>query len=120
MTVLAGIAAWSVLAFSVLLFVVQVAAHEFGYWVGRRRAARQEVQSEGVGTVVGGMLAPCKVVAIDEGFTACDDAHLAKVPDFLEWLVQNGHARTVVLVSHLTEIRSRISRVVEIQRPFVG
>ena len=70
--------------------------------------------------VVGGMLAPCKVVAIDEGFTACDDAHLAKVPDFLEWLVQNGHARTVVLVSHLTEIRSRISRVVEIQRPFVG
>ena len=57
MTVLAGIAAWSVLAFSVLLFVVQVAAHEIGYWVGRRRAARQGVHSEGVGTVVGGMLA---------------------------------------------------------------
>ncbi|HTU54683.1 MAG TPA: hypothetical protein VMF62_11995, partial [Acetobacteraceae bacterium] len=57
MTVLAGIAAWSVFAFSVLLFVVQVVAHEIGYWVGRRRAAREEVQSEGVGIVVGGMLA---------------------------------------------------------------
>jgi hypothetical protein len=57
MTVLAAIAAWSLLAFALLRFVVQLIANEAGYWVGRRRAARGEVQTEGVGVVVGGMLA---------------------------------------------------------------
>lgn len=50
------IATWSVLAFGLLLFGVQVVAHEAGYWFGRRHAARSEVQPEGVGVVVGGML----------------------------------------------------------------
>jgi hypothetical protein len=58
MTLLAAIANWSVLAFAVLLWVAQMLAHEAGYWLGSRRRARGgELQAEGVGIVVGGMLA---------------------------------------------------------------
>ncbi len=56
MTILASIAAWSLLAFGVLLFVLQLGAHELGYRIGRRAAARREAQSDSVGVVVGGML----------------------------------------------------------------
>ena len=57
MTMLAAIANWSVFAFALLLLVAQMLAHEAGYWVGfRRRARGGEVQAEGVGVVVGGML----------------------------------------------------------------
>jgi hypothetical protein len=57
MTVLAAIANWSVFAFALLLWVVQMLAHEAGYWLGSRRRARGgETQAEGVGVVVGGML----------------------------------------------------------------
>jgi hypothetical protein len=57
MTMLAGIADWSVLAFALLLLVVQMLAHEAGYWLGYRRNARGgEVQAESVSVVVGGML----------------------------------------------------------------
>ena len=57
MTVLAAIANWSVFAFAVLLWFVQMLAHEAGYWFGSHRRARGgEVQAEGVGIVVGGML----------------------------------------------------------------
>lgn len=57
MMLLARIAAWSLLAFGGLLFVAQLAAHEFGFWIGRRRAADREASSEGVGVLVGGLLA---------------------------------------------------------------
>ena len=41
MELLAKLAAWSMLAFSVLLFLSQVLAREMGYWLGQRhRAAR--------------------------------------------------------------------------------
>jgi hypothetical protein len=57
MTTIAAIANWSVFAFALLLFVAQMLAHEVGYWLGsRRRAHGGEVQAEGVGVVVGGML----------------------------------------------------------------
>ena len=57
MTMLAAIANWSVFAFALLLWVAQMLAHEAGYWFGSRRRARGgEVQAEGVGVVVGGML----------------------------------------------------------------
>jgi hypothetical protein len=56
MTFLAGIAAWSILAFGLLLFVVQLAAHEAGSWMGRRYAKRGAPPAEGVGVLVGGML----------------------------------------------------------------
>lgn len=57
MTELAAIANWSVFAFAMLLWLAQMLAHEAGYWVGTRHRARgEEVQAEGVGVVVGGML----------------------------------------------------------------
>jgi len=57
MTELAAIANWSVFAFGLLLWVVQMLSHEAGYWFGSRHRARGgEVQAEGVGVVVGGML----------------------------------------------------------------
>lgn len=57
METLAEFAAWSLLAFSLLLFLTQVAAREGGYWLGQRqRAARGTGEAEGVGLVVGGML----------------------------------------------------------------
>ena len=56
MMVVAEIAAWSFLAFGFLLFVVQLAAHEVGFWIGRRQTARHEAPVEGVGVLVGGVL----------------------------------------------------------------
>jgi hypothetical protein len=57
MTELAAIANWSVFAFALLLWVAQMLTHEAGYWFGsRHRAHGGEVQAEGVGVVVGGML----------------------------------------------------------------
>lgn len=57
MELLAELAAWSMLAFSLLLFLTQVAAREVGYWLGQRqRTTRGTSEAEGVGLVVGGML----------------------------------------------------------------
>src|SRR4051812_37601783 len=56
MMLLGQIAAWSFLAFRALLFVTQLAAHEIGFWIGRRQVARREGPGEGVGVLVGGML----------------------------------------------------------------
>ena len=56
MGLLAALAAWSLLAFALLLFLLQLGAHELGYRIGRHRAARQGPPVESVGVVVGGML----------------------------------------------------------------
>ena len=57
MELLAEIAAWSMLAFSFLLFMSQVLAHEIGYRLGRRHlASKAPSQAEGVGLIVGGLL----------------------------------------------------------------
>jgi hypothetical protein len=54
---LAEIAAWSLLAFGLLLFLSQVVVHEIGYWLGRKRSAdKAPSQTEGVGLIVGGLL----------------------------------------------------------------
>ena len=54
---LAQLAAWSLLAFSVVLFLTQGVAREIGYWIGsRKRAAWGDREAEAVGLVVGGML----------------------------------------------------------------
>jgi hypothetical protein len=55
MTVISALATWSLLAFSLLLLIAQLAMHELGYRFGLRRSGRDD--SDGVGTVVGGMLA---------------------------------------------------------------
>lgn len=58
MTELAAIANWSVLAFGLLLFVVQMLAYAVGCWLGSRNKAHGgEGHAEGVGVVVSGMLA---------------------------------------------------------------
>lgn len=57
MELLARLAAWSVLAFSVLLFASQLLAHWVGHVLGQReRGARGTGEAEGVGLVVGGLL----------------------------------------------------------------
>jgi hypothetical protein len=57
MELLADLAAWSVLAFSLLLFVSQWLVFRFGRTVGMwYRTARGTNEAEGVGVVVGGLL----------------------------------------------------------------
>lgn len=56
MMLLAEIAAWSFFAFGALLFVAQLAAHELGFWIGGRQAARRKGSVEGVGVLVGSLL----------------------------------------------------------------
>lgn len=57
MQLLADIAAWSLLAFGLILFVSQAAAYECGYRLGRRRHQHgTNPESDGVGLFVGGLL----------------------------------------------------------------
>src|ERR1051326_3237238 len=56
MMLLAQIAAWSMLAFSALLFVFQLVAHEIGFLIGRRQVERREAPGESIGALVGGLL----------------------------------------------------------------
>ncbi|MBS0249468.1 MAG: hypothetical protein JSR78_00195 [Proteobacteria bacterium] len=57
MQLLADIAAWSLLAFGLILFVSQAAAYECGYRLGRgRRQHGAGPEADGVGLFVGGLL----------------------------------------------------------------
>ena len=56
MLLLAEIAAWSMLAFGALLFVVQLAAHEVGFLIARRQAERHAAPGEAIGALIGGLL----------------------------------------------------------------
>lgn len=56
MSWIAELAAWSMLAVGVLLFVAQMGALEIGFWTGRRYARGQSEHSEGAGVVVAGLL----------------------------------------------------------------
>lgn len=58
MEILAQLASWSLTAFAILLFLTQVASRELGYRLGERHnALRGTSDAEGVGLVVGGMIA---------------------------------------------------------------
>lgn len=57
MMTLAKIAAWSIVAFGAILFVAQLVAHEVGFWSGRRYASERKTPAEGVGVLVGSVLA---------------------------------------------------------------
>lgn len=57
MMTLARIAAWSIVAFGALLFLAQLVAHEVGFGAGRRYASRSKAPGEGVGVLVGSVLA---------------------------------------------------------------
>jgi len=54
MSIIVAVATWSMVAFSLLFFMVQMLAREFGYLCGRRSTRKAEL--EGVGILVGGML----------------------------------------------------------------
>jgi hypothetical protein len=56
MNLFIALAAWSELAFGLVLFEALMVANELGYLLGRRNAARGSVPVEGVGVVVGGVL----------------------------------------------------------------
>jgi hypothetical protein len=56
MRILADFAEWSLVAFTLLLFVAQFLAEELGQFIGRRQRTHVEGKVEGVGVVVGGML----------------------------------------------------------------
>lgn len=55
MSLLADLASWSLYAFALLVFVLQVVAREMGSYLGVR-TARTGVKNEGVGLIVGGIL----------------------------------------------------------------
>ncbi|HTI84122.1 MAG TPA: hypothetical protein VL614_27030 [Acetobacteraceae bacterium] len=59
MMLLAEVAVWSIYAFGSILFLAQAASHEIGFFIGRRRAKQTEDpgEREGVGLLVGGVLA---------------------------------------------------------------
>jgi hypothetical protein len=54
---LAEIAAWSVLGFGVLLFILQALAYEAGFWIGRRTTQDIKEAEAGIGVIVGALLA---------------------------------------------------------------
>lgn len=56
MTLVTEIATWSLMALGFLLFLLQLAAREVGFYLGRRKAVRRGTEMEGVGVVVGAML----------------------------------------------------------------
>jgi len=56
MLLLLKIAAWNILAFGALLFLAQLAAHEAGFWIGRRQASIRDAPADGVGVLVGSLL----------------------------------------------------------------
>jgi DNA repair exonuclease SbcCD ATPase subunit len=63
---------------------------------------------------LGASVVSCDQIFIDEGFVACDTEHLSRVPDFLEDLLKKY--KTVVLVSHLEEIKNCASIKIPIKR----
>ncbi len=56
MRILVSVASWSMPAFALMLFGIQLAAREIGYWFGRRNAEKERGQVESVGVMVGAML----------------------------------------------------------------
>jgi hypothetical protein len=57
-----------------------------------------------------------KHLFIDEGFTACDMGNMAKVPLLLKSVMTFGQYKSIVLMSHLENVRECASRVIDIER----
>jgi DNA repair exonuclease SbcCD ATPase subunit len=55
-----------------------------------------------------------KQLFIDEGFTACDSANLASVPEFLDGLLSSYDS--VLIVTHLQELKDCINKTILIER----
>ena len=57
-----------------------------------------------------------KHLFIDEGFTACDAVNMAKVPALLQSVMNFGQYKSIVLMSHLENVRDCASMVIDIER----
>lgn len=53
---------------------------------------------------------------IDEGFTACDADNLEKAFDILQLLIQRGHYKSILLISHLEPIQEMVSLKIPLVR----
>lgn len=53
---------------------------------------------------------------IDEGFTACDVMNIEKVPLLLKSIMTFGAYRSIILMSHLEQVRDAASVRVQIER----
>lgn len=63
---------------------------------------------------IGASSVACDQLFIDEGFAACDKTHLERVPEFIENLLHLYSS--IIMVSHLDEVRDSASVHVNIQR----
>lgn len=57
-----------------------------------------------------------KHLFIDEGFTACDTTNIAKIPQLLQSVMQYGEYKSILLMSHLENVRECASLVINLER----
>ena len=61
-----------------------------------------------------------KQLFLDEGFTACDSENLTKVPGFLQGLLCSALYDSIILVTHLEELKDSVNVCFDIQTDFSG
>jgi DNA repair exonuclease SbcCD ATPase subunit/DNA repair exonuclease SbcCD nuclease subunit len=90
----------------------------FGQSVRIRRASgfQRDMIALGVRIVLGQMIRPCGCVLIDEGFTSCDGAHIAKIPAFLKGMISSGRLDTVVIVTHISTLQDGVDHSVGLRK----
>ena len=57
-----------------------------------------------------------KHLMIDEGFTACDNINIEKVPVLLKSIFEYGKYHSIVLMSHLDSVRDCTHKMIQIER----
>jgi DNA repair exonuclease SbcCD ATPase subunit len=67
-------------------------------------------------TMLGGSNNSLQHMFIDEGFTACDAKNLEKTHDVLRLLIDMGHYKSILLVTHLEHVKDMIPLKINIQR----
>ena len=61
-----------------------------------------------------------KQLFLDEGFTACDSDNLTKVPGFLQGLLCSALYDSIILVTHLEELKDSVNVCFDIHTDFSG
>jgi DNA repair exonuclease SbcCD ATPase subunit len=67
-------------------------------------------------TMLGGSSTCLQHMFIDEGFTACDAKNLEKTHDVLKLLIDMGHYKSILLVTHLDYVKDMVPLKINIQR----
>uniref|UniRef100_A0A6C0CRQ9 Calcineurin-like phosphoesterase domain-containing protein n=1 Tax=viral metagenome TaxID=1070528 RepID=A0A6C0CRQ9_9ZZZZ len=57
-----------------------------------------------------------KHLMIDEGFTACDNINIEKVPILLKSIMEYGKYHSIILMSHLDSVRDCSHKMIQIER----